>query len=300
MNWMTVQLRSLSWKMLLVGASAGVWAAFLHESLWRLLSPLLGAGAGALLAGAGLGLGFAMVATPLDDLLHRFHHRAVWDALAGGLAGAVLGGSAGAAKLLLAPGTGPLLALPALPGLGASAVTVAGLAAVAAVVGAASQVRRGRPVTATRRAALAALTGALLGVPLAGALLYSDSSPWVAFAGLAVWGAAVAWAAFWCEKRFARRWLRLLTGPGEDEIFPLQAGLVTLGKNEKNDIPLLHFEEIYPFHCQLRWAADHYEIIDNEQGGIVLVNFRQVEVQSLKPGDLVKIGTALLQYGEAS
>jgi hypothetical protein len=31
-----------------------------------------------------------------------------------------------------------------------------------------------------------------------------------------------------------------------------------------------------------------------------MVNFRQVQEQVLKAGDLVKIGSALLQYGEAS
>ncbi len=117
---------------------------------------------------------------------------------------------------------------------------------------------------------------------------------------MSAWSALLALILFWWEKRGARRWLRLLTGPGEDSIFPLDGPEITLGKHERNDIPLLHYREIYPFHCVLRWQRDHYEIADSEQGGMVLVNYRQVQDQALRAGDLVKIGSALLQYGEAS
>ena len=123
---------------------------------------------------------------------------------------------------------------------------------------------------------------------------------WAVLAALVVWSGTLALLLHWSERRRARRWLRLLSGPGEDRIIPLQGGPLTLGRNERNDIPLLDFHEIYPYHCELRWASDHYDIVDNERGGIVLVNFRQVQEHALKSGDLIKIGTALLQYGEAS
>jgi hypothetical protein len=57
---------------------------------------------------------------------------------------------------------------------------------------------------------------------------------------------------------------------------------------------------LYPFHCTLRRDGKHFELADEDQGGSVLVNFRQAQNQTLKSGDLVKIGTALFQYGEAS
>ena len=85
-----------------------------------------------------------------------------------------------------------------------------------------------------------------------------------------------------------------------DSIFPLRGRRLWLGKSERNDVPLTDFQEVYPFHCELRWSGDHYDIADSEQGGVVLVNYRQVQDYALRPGDLIKVGSALLQYGEPS
>ena len=42
-----------------------------------------------------------------------------------------------------------------------------------------------------------------------------------------------------------------------------------------------------------------YVIVENAgAGGEVLVNYRLVDQQSVKKGDVIKIGTALLQYYE--
>ncbi len=42
-----------------------------------------------------------------------------------------------------------------------------------------------------------------------------------------------------------------------------------------------------------------YQIGHPEENGVVLVNYREVHDHTLRPGDIVKIGSALLQYGEA-
>jgi hypothetical protein len=153
---------------------------------------------------------------------------------------------------------------------------------------------------AVRRLKYGLVGGLAAGLPIA--ILHALVTPglWTLYAVTAAWSATVAVAVFVTEKRAARRWLRLLTGPGEDEFFPLVDPSIHLGKLEQNDIPLLHYSEIYPVHCRLEWNGDQYRIIDDETGGPVYVNFRPVQDQPLKSGDLIKIGSALLQYGEAT
>jgi hypothetical protein len=150
-----------------------------------------------------------------------------------------------------------------------------------------------------RRLKYGLLGGLLAGLLVGAAEFFAPRNLWVECVAFALWAAVLAQVLFWTEKRRARYWLRLLTGPGEDEFFPLVNQTVRVGKSEHNEIPLLHYSEVYPVHCRIDWVEDQYKIIDDESGGTVYVNFRQVQEQPLKPGDLVKIGSALLQYGEA-
>jgi Inner membrane component of T3SS, cytoplasmic domain len=299
MNWKKVALRALRWKVLALGAAAGLWGSLLHESM--LLLPRAGQGplAHALLAGAALGLGLGLFLAPADALLHRQARRALRSALAGAVLGGVLGAAGSAAQfgLLRVVGGGA-------PWLSAQLVPWAGLALTLGLVGAgcglAAGMATGRGRRALRLAWRAGLAGTLLALPLAAATSAAAWRSWAVLAALVAWSALLALVLHWGERRSARRWLRLLTGPNEDSIFPLRGPQITLGKHERNDIPLQHFQEIFPYHCELRWAADHYDVVDNEQGGVVLVNYRQVQEHPLRPGDLIKIGSALLQYGEAS
>jgi Inner membrane component of T3SS, cytoplasmic domain len=295
MNWRKVALNGLRWKLLALGAVAGLWGSLLHEAV-----ALLPAARGwqlphALLAGAALGLGLGLFLGPADALLHHYFRRALKTAVAGALLGALLGAAGAALQLAGArveawPGVTP--AHLAWLGLGLTLGLIGAAGGLAATLGEGHR-RLGRTLAGL-------LAGALLGGALAAAAQAVADDAWALLGALVLWGALLALTLYWWPRRWARRWLRLLTGPGEDDIFPLRGGHITLGKNERNDIPLREFQEIFPYHCALRWATDHYEIVDNEQGGIVLVNYRQVQEHALKPGDLIKIGSALLQYGEAS
>ena len=298
---MKVALGSLRWKLLALGAAAGLWGSLLHESAlllpgserWELLR--------ALLSGGALGLGIGVLLAPADALLHHYLRRALRSALAGALLGGLLGVLGTAAQVALQDADAAIGAQ--WPWATPIRLEAAGLVLTLGLVGAGSALAAN--LFPSRRHALRqVLLGGIVGmalaallVPLLGAAAFD---PWAVLSALAVWSGLLALVLHGWARRRARRWLRLVTGPGEDSIFPLQGRQVTLGKHERNDIPLVDFQEIFPFHCELRWAADHYEIVDNEQGGVVLVNFRQVQEHALRPGDLVKIGSALLQYGEAS
>jgi len=293
MDWKSTALRALGLKALLLGAVAGLWASLLGELARALLpapsDPLLSAVP--LLA---LGLTLGALLAPADSLLNRFPRRAARAALAGGVLGAL-------AALLGHGGLGLLHA--ALPAQGPRWLGGAGFSAQMALFGAAvgfaSAMGGARWALARRRAAHGLWAGALLGGLLAALLAVAGDRAGVYPAGLAAWAALLAWLLFWRELRFARRWLRVVSGPGEDSLFPLLGNKVTLGRLESNDIPLPHHREVFPRHCLLTRGDGAYRIIDEEQGGLVLVNFRQTQEQTLKPGDLLKVGTALLQYGEA-
>jgi len=296
MNWKQIALRKWRGQVLLLSLVAGVCAHFIQETLARLLLVLDHAEAMVWLPGLAFGLVLAGSLSPLEDLLRRYPQRSLRAALFGGGLGA-LGG--------LLP---PLLVTLAVPGLVAQSTTAlalgvgtatAQLALIGAATGFGSGMAAGGRRRVLRRLLAGALFGTLLGLPLTALELLPLSGGWLPMGATALWAMLLALTLFWWEKQFARRWLRLLTAPGEDWVFPLPASRVSLGKNEHNDIPLPYFKEIYPFHCQLNWAGDHFEVYDEDQGGLVLVNYRQAQDQTLKNGDLIKIGTALLQYGEA-
>jgi hypothetical protein len=302
MNWMKVALNTLRWKVLALGAVAGLWGSLLHES--ALLLPPGGPWAPlrALLAGAALGLGLGVLLAPADALLQHYFRRAAKSALAGGVLGALLGGAGTVLHVALLDLAAPIgarwaWAAPTLVAWIGQALT---LGLVGGGCGLAAGLVAGNGRLALRKMLLGLLVGTVLAVALAAAVDAVAFDAWILLAGLVLWSGLLALTLHWWGRRWARRWLRLLTGPGEDRIYPLQGAHITLGKNERNDIPLLEFQEIYPYHCELRWVSDHYEIVDNEQGGVVLVNYRQVQEHALRAGDLIKIGSALLQYGEAS
>ncbi len=301
---MSNSLKQSGWNSLLLGAVAGVWGAALYQGVGWLLAPLQAPGLSTLVTGMALGLGLCALLASVDNLYNRFWRRASCSVLAGGALGLAAGGVGfGLVWLILAVfgasggivsgfGAAHWMFVPLLMGLFGGA---AGLGSGFSVGGLQSSLQKG-----LRRPLIGLGAGAALGLPLTGLLALAGGQGWLFQAAFAAWGALMALALYWGEKKTARRWLRVLNGPGEDTFYPLIGKSVTLGKMEFNDIPLTSYQEIFPFHCQLRWEADHYRIVDREQGGTVLVNYRQIQEQDLKHGDLVKLGTALLQYGEAS
>lgn len=296
MNWKRVSLGKWSLQTILAGMIAGLWAAVAY-GLGAALGHWMGWNAGpATLGGLGLGLAAAGGLAGADCLLNRYWGRLPRILAAALPAGAVVGAlgfwladfalQAGSGSGFWAVAGSPRVALPLVLAL------LAGAAGVAAEAGGAN------PARGLRRGALGLLAGAIAALPLVAAFgLFGTSAP-IFLAGFALWGGAAAWMMFWWEKKLARAWLRLLTGGGADTFFPLNGHRVTLGSLDGNDIPLRDFQEVFPTHCYLARNGEHFEIVDDGEGGAVQVNFRPVREQTLKDGDLIKVGTALLQYGE--
>ena len=84
----------------------------------------------------------------------------------------------------------------------------------------------------------------------------------------------------------------------EGHIFLLDQIRFTLGYGSQNDLILKGYAEVCNLHAYI-YKKGKFVIVENaDAGGEVLVNYRLVDQQSVKKGDVIKIGTALLQYYE--
>ncbi|MBF0278547.1 MAG: FHA domain-containing protein [SAR324 cluster bacterium] len=96
----------------------------------------------------------------------------------------------------------------------------------------------------------------------------------------------------------SKAYLRILTGGSEGKIFLLDKKEFALGYNSQNDIVLRGYSEVCGTHAQIIQSSLTHQIVNVCSGGQVLVNYRYIDQQSMKNGDIIKLGTALLQYCE--
>jgi len=94
--------------------------------------------------------------------------------------------------------------------------------------------------------------------------------------------------------------IRILTGENEGQIYLLNSSVSRLGYSENNDIILRGYSELCEFHAQIEQREGGYQIFNISSGGQIFVNYRFVDQQNMKNGDIVKIGSALLQYCEGA
>ena len=92
--------------------------------------------------------------------------------------------------------------------------------------------------------------------------------------------------------------LRVVSGKQEGQIFLLDQNRFTLGYGSQNDFILKGYAEVCDLHANILKKGKEVIIENADEGGEVLVNYRLVDQQSMKKGDVIKIGTALLQYYE--
>lgn len=300
MNWKSASLKILLVQVAALGAIAGIWGSVLEEGFQILQSWLAGPEWPIMISGGAMGLALGAFLAPIEGLVLRLNGRVWRSALGGALAGLVVGTLGGAAVQALGREAGWAAQVGLEPAVAAPwMVFPAVMGALGGAIGWCSYLGSGAGRPRRRRLWRGFGMGLVMALPLS-ALQTRWNHPWVMLASLAVWGAAVALALFWWERRTARRWLRLLTPPGEEAIYPLAGARLSVGKSQHNDIALRGFNEVYPRHCELWLVEQQYRIGNPEEDGVVLVNYREAQDHTLKSGDIVKIGSALLQYGEAS
>lgn len=292
MNWRSISLVSTTVRLLLLGAVSGIWGT-IGGQIEAVFPP---SPYNSMISILGLGLGIGLILGGMWDFLHGLGRRGLVNAAMGGVFGATGAGLAGFFLLLSGlQNNGDISGQP--PG-----TNIIPEALILGVIASFSLIPSGYITKnyklALRRAVFGLILGFFWGL-LVAYLSHYTTGLLSKMVLLSVWGMGVCASLYGGEKKFSKRWLRLLTGRGEDMLFPLNGSHVSLGKHQDNDIPLQGYNEIFPYHCHIRkGGGKSYEIVDDEQGGVVYVNFRPVKTQTLKPGDLIKIGSALLQYGE--
>ena len=128
-------------------------------------------------------------------------------------------------------------------------------------------------------------------------LLYKMTGPDHLFA-LILTGFSISLFIGITEDHFTSVALRILSGKQEGQIFLLDQNRLTLGYGSQNDLILKGYAEVCNLHAYIYKKGKNVIVENADAGGEVLVNYRLVDQQSVKKGDVIKIGTALLQYYE--
>ena len=128
-------------------------------------------------------------------------------------------------------------------------------------------------------------------------MLYQISGPGHLY-GLILAGFSISLLIGLYENRVTSFALRVLSGKQEGQIFLLDQNKFTLGYGSQNDFILNGYAEVCNLHAHI-YKKDNQVFIENtDAANEVLVNYRQIDQQSMKKGDVIKIGTAQLQYYE--
>jgi len=128
-------------------------------------------------------------------------------------------------------------------------------------------------------------------------LLYQMTGPDHIFA-IIVTGFSISFFIGITEDHVTSVALRILSGKQEGQIFLLDQNRFTLGYGSQNDLILKGYAEVCNLHAYIYKKGKSVIVENADAGGEVLVNYRLVDQQSMKKGDVIKIGTALLQYYE--
>ncbi len=128
-------------------------------------------------------------------------------------------------------------------------------------------------------------------------LLYPLMNP-VQLTGLLAGGMMIFLVLSLFENLQVHSFLRLLNGSQEGQVYLLDQTLHKVGYGRHNDLILDGYAEVCDLHAYLSRKGRQLIIENAETGGDVLVNYRFVNQQSMKRGDIIKLGTALLQYHE--
>lgn len=128
-------------------------------------------------------------------------------------------------------------------------------------------------------------------------LLYPLMNP-VQLTGLLAGGMSIFLVLSLFENHQVYSFLRMLNGSQEGQVYLLDQPQHKVGYGRHNDLVLNGYAEVCDLHARLYKKGRQLIIENAETGGDVLVNYRFINQQSMKRGDIIKLGTALLQYYE--
>ena len=148
------------------------------------------------------------------------------------------------------------------------------------------------------------MVGALAGGLLGGLLLEGIQAAPIGRAGQSVGfiilGMVFLFSMAFLQTYSTKGYVRVLTGKNEGKIYLLDKNLFSLGYGASNDLILRGYTEVCATHVHIVRESPSYQIVNVCRGGQLSVNFRFVDQQNMKNGDVIKLGTALLQYCEVA
>ena len=158
--------------------------------------------------------------------------------------------------------------------------------------------------TPSSKKSISQIVGAIWGGLLAGLFIEAyQQLPLVIMSdlvGLVVYGMILSLSIALFEVFSSKAYLRVLTGKCKGKIYLMDKNKYSLGYQSHNDVILRGYTEVCDTHAHIIKSKPNYQIINVCPGGQVFVNYRFVEQQNMKNGDIIKLGSALLQFCEVS
>jgi serine/threonine protein kinase len=94
--------------------------------------------------------------------------------------------------------------------------------------------------------------------------------------------------------------LLVIAGPDQGRCFDLEEGqTLVLGRGEKTDTRLKD-PQVSRTHCQVEVKGGKARVVDSGSRAGTVVNGKKVDRHSLKPGDVIQVGSTQLQFRPAS
>jgi len=90
--------------------------------------------------------------------------------------------------------------------------------------------------------------------------------------------------------------IKALNGQLAGNKYELTKDIYYLGTQPSDDIDLSNYNQINSTHAKLVKRPEGYSLVDNDPACKTFVNFRNITEQSLKNGDILKLGSALFQF----
>lgn len=127
----------------------------------------------------------------------------------------------------------------------------------------------------------------LNGIPLIGTLL-------ICLALGFVWSTLFTWV----ETGKIQSYLTILNGEDAGTTYLLLKKENKIGYSSESDLVLHGYSEVYPLHAKIVGEKSEFTIENGSHDAKIQINYRLVEQQRLKDGDILKLGTSLLLYSQ--
>ncbi len=87
-----------------------------------------------------------------------------------------------------------------------------------------------------------------------------------------------------------------LSGLAKGEIFPVNGGRVTLGRDNSNTVQIVDDKTVSKKHCAIETKDGSFEVVDLESHNGTFINGIPVKRRPLVHGDVIRIGTSELRF----